>query len=157
MGPPKRSAHPSVQPCSNPLKSVRQAPILAGVNSTTRIQRFLGRRTTLKAVTSGFAVALAFAAFAVPAMASSDPTAAQYCDGLDSTTTTTACSDVAGSTANGSTASGARSAAGGLNGQVSSLPFTGWDLISLTAVGFGLLCGGVALSRLSRARQEPPA
>lgn len=109
-----------------------------------------------------FAVALVLAACAAPAAMASDSAAAQYCDSTtNGVTDNSDCSDVAGQqsggSSDGSTASGARSAASGLDGQVSSLPFTGWDLISLTAVGFGLLCGGVALSRLSRTRQEPSA
>lgn len=103
----------------------------------------LNKLQYIKTLIVGVAVALVFAVSAVPAFAATDPTSSQYCDGLG--TTTNGCSEVGGQQSGGSSGGDA----GGLSGQVSSLPFTGWDLIALSAIALGLLCGGMVLYWLS--------
>jgi hypothetical protein len=98
------------------------------------------------------ATTMAFAAFASTSFAA-DPTSAQYCDGL-TTTTSSDCSSVEGSSASGTSAQKPVSkAAGGLGNQVGSLPFTGWDLMTLAAIAVALTASGLVLARLTNGRR----
>jgi hypothetical protein len=101
------------------------------------------------------ATTMAFAAFSSTSFAA-DPTDAQYCDGL-TTTTSTDCASVEGSSASGTSGTSAQKPvsrnAGGLGNQVGSLPFTGWDLMTLAAIAVALTASGLVLARLTNGRR----
>lgn len=112
------------------------------------------RRRSFSVLALLVATTIAFAAFSSTAFAA-DPTSAQYCDGL--TTTSSNCSSVDGSSASGTTSAQTpvSTEAGGLGGQVGSLPFTGWDLMSLAAIALALTASGLVLARLTNGRRPP--
>ena len=133
---------------------------------------------------SRFVVCAAIALFAIgwtaATASAADPVGTQYCDGLGSGSTPGATSGMGGGTQTSggtdcgqdvggvqepgstpgsgtapATTASAPSGGSALSGNVGTLPFTGWDLISLVAIALALCAGGVALSRLSgRSRSQ---
>jgi hypothetical protein len=134
--------------------------------------RSQSRATARKARSRATPLMLALLATALLALSGSvagasaaDPTTSQYCDGVGSGGSSTpgdeSCnviggddSPVAGSgTSPGSgTDPAAPSGTSTLGGQVGTLPFTGWDLMSLVAIAAALIGGGIAISRFSAGR-----
>lgn len=106
-------------------------------------------RNGLRAV---LALAALVAAFALPAQAfassdcTNDPTAAQYCNGVEATgnegTTEAAVTTPSAPASTQSNGTEAASSGG-------SLPFTGFDALSLVAAAVALTGAGFALRRLS--------
>ena len=111
-------------------------------------------------------IGLVCAAGTSVAQAAPDPVTAQYCDGLGQTGTVGVdCNAVGGERDNGSRnphkSSGGTKGVSASGGSVQSpsssagdLPFTGGDLLALSAVALSLLCGGLVLSRLTSSRRE---
>jgi hypothetical protein len=106
---------------------------------------------------------LVFALALAPMAVAADPTSAQYCDGVTGGGTSGGGSGldcggqgVGGQQDPGVSSTGAgttpvsTSAGNGLGGQVGQLPFTGWDLVSMTAIAVVLTTSGLALARFTR-------
>lgn len=130
---------------------------LKGITSFggTGISRKRSGRRSFAIVAVLVATTISFGALASVSFAG-DASTAQYCD--TTATTTSDCSNVLGETAGGG-AGGTQQSVGtnpsGLGDKVGSLPFTGWDLMSLAAVAVALTASGLVMARLSGRR--PPA